>query len=106
MNPCPDQTWYCIDPSQIMPRRLFLKAVSSKHRHTVVRVFGIPGRGEEVEDVVEDELQVCMALSHQQHHGITASRMDHSRVAATLFPQGLQCWALTHTRETQLSFSF
>lgn len=47
-----------------------------------------------------------MALSHQQHHSITASRPDHSRVAATLFPQGLQGWALTHTRETQLSFSF
>lgn len=44
-----------------------------KLRHsTGVSVFGLPGRGQEVEDTVEDIVQVCVALINQQHHGITA----------------------------------
>lgn len=61
---------------------------------TLYILFGIPGRGEEVEDIVEDEWQVCVALSHQKHHCVAAGGSDDGMVAATLFPQGLQCWTL------------
>lgn len=49
-----------------------LKPQGSVDEQTQCCVFHVPGRGQEVEDTVEDIVQVCVALIHQQHHGIAA----------------------------------
>ncbi|TNN41850.1 hypothetical protein EYF80_047985 [Liparis tanakae] len=38
----------------------------------------VPGRGQQVEDAVEDVVQVGVVLLHQQHQGVTAGRAHQS----------------------------
>lgn len=59
-------------------------------------VFHVPGRGKEVEDTVENVVQVCVALIHQEHQGIAAGWSHQSIVTAALLPQSFQRWTLIH----------
>lgn len=70
-----------------------------------VTLFSVPGRGQEVENAVEDKLQVCMSLIHQQHHGVAAGRAHGGAVAAALRPQSVQRRALTHKEAPCVSVS-